>query len=117
MGGLFGKQKQPCHSPPRVFRARRPLDDLPRIWLRRTMDAFDQLIHLGERQPSNGTLRKVYPPDGETYFAVAYGKAPDDDLRDLLVCCPIWLVLFGVLGLTLASEEYLRQVWHGHIGT
>ena len=81
------------------------------------MEAFDQLIHLGESQPSNGTVRKVYPPDGETYFAVAYGDAPDNDLRDVLVWFPIRLLMFGVSGLTLNSEEHLRQAWHGHIGT
>lgn len=96
---LFGKQVGPSDLFPKqdlsyfsrrpVYRARRPLDDLPMIWLRRTMDVFDQLIHLGESQPSNGTVRKVYRPDGETYFNVAYGNAPDNDLRDLLV----WLAI------------------------
>ena len=54
-------------------------------WFDRTKDRFHQLILLGEGQPSNGTVRRVERPDGETRFAIAYGSAPDDDLHLLLV--------------------------------
>ena len=65
-----------------------PIDLQHQHWLHRTLDRFNQLILFGESQPSNGIVRKVDRPDGETYFTVAYGDAPDDDLRALLVCSP-----------------------------
>ena len=55
-------------------------------WLDSNMDRFNHLILFGESQPSNGTVRKVERPDGETRFTVAYGEAPDDELRIMLVC-------------------------------
>ena len=56
------------------------------IWLDKTRDHFHQLILWAERQPSNGSVRGVDRPDGETRFTVAYGDGPDGDLQDLLVC-------------------------------
>ncbi|KAL9071456.1 MAG: hypothetical protein Q9161_004173 [Pseudevernia consocians] len=67
---------------PQAFRP--PIDIRHEHWLQRTLDRFHQLILLGESEPSNGTVRKVDPPDGETCFAVAYGDAPDHNLRALL---------------------------------
>lgn len=55
------------------------------IWIQRATDRFHRLILFGESQPSNGDVRIVDRPDGETRFAVAYGDEPDDDLRNLLV--------------------------------
>ena len=82
------KQVQmPPPPPQRRYRAYRPnySDWLLRFWLQRTTEAFEQLILLGESQPSNGAVRKVYPPNGNTTFAFAYSGKPDNDLRDVLV--------------------------------
>ena len=62
-----------------------PMDPHRHFWLERTKNDFHQLILWGERQPSNGTVRRVERPDCETSFAVAYGSAPDEDLQVLLV--------------------------------
>lgn len=70
------------------------------------MDAFEQLILVAESQPSNGTVRKVYPPNSDTNFAFAYGGKPDNDLRDVLVEFSIRSVFFGVPGITLALEKH-----------
>lgn len=72
------------------------------------MDAFEQLILVAESQPSNGTVRKFYPPNGETNFAFAYGGKRDNDLRDVLVGFSIRSALLGVLRLILALEEHSR---------
>lgn len=79
-----------------------PMDPQRHFWLERTKNEFHQLILWGERQPSNGTVRRVERPDGETRFAVAYGSAPDEDLHVLLVCSQY---PFEVLTLTLYSRE------------
>ena len=81
------KQRLVRAAHPQAHRKFRPPIDLQhQHWLHRTLDQFNQLILFGESQPSNGTVRKVDRLDGETCFAVAYGDAPDDDLRALLVC-------------------------------
>ncbi len=59
------------------------------------MDRFNHLIRLGESQRSNGSVRKVERPDGETRFAVAYGEEPDHDLRIILVCHLNVSIVFG----------------------
>ena len=56
------------------------------VWLAKTRDHFHQLILWAERQPSNGSVRGVDRPDGETRFMVAYGNGPDRELKGLLVC-------------------------------
>ena len=81
------------------------------------MDAFNHLILFGESQPSNGTVRKVFPPNGETTFAIAYGDAPDKDLRELLVCYPHGSPFFDGGGLSLALGIRLHEAWGGSFGT
>lgn len=77
-----------------AFRLR--MDMQHQFWLQRTKDHFHQLIMWAERQPSNGTVRKVERPNDEDRFAVAYGTGPDPDLRDLLVCLQHISVLLEV---------------------
>ncbi|CAF9914980.1 hypothetical protein IMSHALPRED_002298 [Imshaugia aleurites] len=48
------------------------------------MKNFAELILWGESQPSTGTARLVERPNGETRFVVAYGSAPDYEIRALL---------------------------------
>ncbi|KAM0796929.1 hypothetical protein BDR22DRAFT_892679 [Usnea florida] len=73
---------------PEMFRRQNPFFNLKNfqrgIWLSKTTDHFHQLILWAERQPSNGTVRGVDRPDGETRFRVAYGNGPDGELRGLL---------------------------------
>lgn len=75
------------------------------------MESFHQLILWGESQTSNGTVRVVERPDGESRFAVAYGSVPDDDLRVLLVCPLLYQTLFEASKLILAPDRHLHQVW------
>lgn len=49
------------------------------------MDRFHRLILHGESEPSNGNIRTVERPDGETRFNLAYGDSPDDSLWEILV--------------------------------
>lgn len=79
------------------------------IWVQSTKDRFNQLILFGESQPSNGTVRKIDPPNGATRFAVAYGTVPDNGIRVLLVFTPLVLILIEVWVLTLTSGKHLRQ--------
>lgn len=65
---------QPAFKPQRDF------------WVEASKQRFHQLILLGERQPSNGTVRRVEDFDGETHFNLAYGDAPGYALQALLVC-------------------------------
>ena len=61
-------------------------DNLSRdMWIIRTKDSFQLLIQQAERQPSNGTVRRVEYPDNQTRFAVAYSFAPDIALQSMLV--------------------------------
>ena len=55
------------------------------LWIENAQMSFHQLIMYGESQPSNGTVRRVEPPDGITSFIVAYGSEPDHGLQICLV--------------------------------
>lgn len=88
-------QPDPSRIPkpsPLAYRPKNPFlnlfpEDFQRdIWLSKTKDHFHQLILWAERQPSNGTVRTVDRPDGETRFTVAYGNYPDGELQELFVC-------------------------------
>lgn len=65
---------RPAFNPQRCF------------WVEATKHRFHQLILFGEGQPSNGTVRRAEPSNGETHFNVAYGDSPDRALQALLVC-------------------------------
>ena len=60
--------------------------DMPRdMWIILTRESFQLLIRHALSQPSNGTVRRVDPPDEETRFVVVYGFVPDKELIRLLV--------------------------------
>ena len=75
------------------------------MWIIRTKDSFQLLIQHAERQPSNGTVRKVEDPDDETRFAVAYSFAPDIALQSMLVRLSGSLWNFSILTLFPSGEN------------
>ena len=91
--------------------------NLPRdIWVLRTKDNFHQLILWGERQPSNGTVRRVDKPDDQTRFAVAYGSVPDND-KGLHVMLVSHLSLLHFFKLTFVVGDHLQQAWRREVAT
>ena len=81
------------------------------VWVSKTTDHFHQLILWAERQPSNGSVRGVDRPDGETRFMVAYGSEPDRELQVLLVC-----FLFLRYGYHVWTDHRVQESIHAKHG-
>lgn len=66
------------------------------MWIIHIKDTFQQIVRQAECQPSNGTVRRVDPPDDETRFTVAYSFAPDQELHRMFVRLPMLFRLFDI---------------------